>query len=205
MPNEAPTTAPEDEVSALEPGLAASCAPVEEAGDATAGAAATSEAPGALLERELGEARAALARAETRGNELDEKLRAIAGALSRRNHLWASHQGSSDEVGIGARSTQQHKVSASAFVIGREPRSCNLKIEHWAVAPIHAKVEFLDGQYWMIATGPENLIFYNGERVQRKAIFHNNAFWIGGHEVRFTYDDEGLRRALEAMMEGLPR
>jgi hypothetical protein len=203
MPEQAPATLPEEAGAA--PVSLREAEPVAPVVEATAPADAPGEAPLAPLERELGEARLALAAAEARARALDEKLQTIAAALSRRNHLWASHQGDTDEVGRGARSTQQHKVSASAFIIGREPLSCNLRIEHWAVAPIHAKVEFLDGQYWLIATGPENLIFHNGQRVQRKSIAHNDAFWIGGHEVRFTYDDEGLRRALETMMEGMGR
>ena len=82
---------------------------------------------------------------------------------------------------------QLYPVNKDHFIIGRGKQTSDLTIKDPNVSRQHAVVEFANGQYIISDLGSTNGIEYQGQRVQRRAIFDGDVVKICDHELLFSF------------------
>ncbi len=84
----------------------------------------------------------------------------------------------------------RYVVTKDRFVIGRGKSSADIVVRDPNVSRMHAMVEFLNGQYYIVDMGSTNGIEYGGQRIARKAIAQHDIVYLCGHELRFVYETQ---------------
>jgi hypothetical protein len=80
-----------------------------------------------------------------------------------------------------------HRVTNSRFIIGGDRATCDLAIKGGRIARAHAAVIHRSGVYYLKDLGSSTGIEYRGMRIDSKRIDDDDAFQLGGHELRFAY------------------
>lgn len=86
---------------------------------------------------------------------------------------------------------RHHQVKRPRFVIGRDPRAVDLVINDGYVSPRHAAVIYRGDAYYIEDLDSTHGVTYRGMRIENKRIDEGDVFEIGGHELRFTYLEDG--------------
>jgi hypothetical protein len=79
------------------------------------------------------------------------------------------------------------RVTKSPFIIGSHRATCDLAIKDGRSAREHAAVIHRNGAHYLKDLGSPHGIEYRGMRIDSKRIDDDDAFRLGGHEVRFAY------------------
>jgi len=82
---------------------------------------------------------------------------------------------------------QRHELT-DRFVIGRGSKGVDLTIRDPNVSRQHCMVEKTQGQFFIVDMGSTNGVEFNGQRVQRKALYDGERYDVCGHEIRFALE-----------------
>lgn len=86
---------------------------------------------------------------------------------------------------------RHHPVKRPRFVIGRDRRAVDLVIDDGHVSPEHAAVIYRGDAYHLEDLDSTHGVTCRGMRIGNKRIEEGDVFEIGGHELRFTYLEDG--------------
>jgi hypothetical protein len=83
---------------------------------------------------------------------------------------------------------RSYPITRDEFLIGCDRKAVHLAIEDGNVSRLHAAVIRRDGAYYIKDLGSTHGILYKGMRIDNKRIDDGDAFEIGGHQLRFTFE-----------------
>jgi len=86
---------------------------------------------------------------------------------------------------------RRYRVTHDSFVIGRASKTADLVIKDGMISRKHAAVIYRDGRYYLKDLSSTQGIRYKGMLIDNKRIDEGDVFEIGGHELRFTYREDG--------------
>lgn len=89
-------------------------------------------------------------------------------------------------------------VSEERVVLGRAP-DCNIVLEHAAVSRLHAKIEWVDGDFFIEDLQSRNGVRVNGQSSVRHRLRDNDLIKICGYHLAF--EDEGSRDEPQAPVD----
>jgi hypothetical protein len=86
---------------------------------------------------------------------------------------------------------REHPIVTQRFVIGRDPRYCDLAIRDGMVSRQHAEVVARNGAHYVKDLGSAHGIEYKGMRIDHKRIEDGDVFRIAEYELRFELRVDG--------------
>ena len=93
---------------------------------------------------------------------------------------------------------QVFEVRAASVVLGRSP-DCAIVLDHAAVSRLHAKIECVDGSFYIEDLKSRNGVRINGQTSVRHQLRDNDLIKICGYHLSF--EDERFREAEESSVD----
>ncbi len=98
----------------------------------------------------------------------------------------ALHQQAGPVAFLVARgNNKEYAVNQGECAIGRDPKSCQVVLDHESVSGQHAKIKQEQGHFWLYDMGSTNGTYLNERRIQRQRLEDGDKVAFGG--VKFMF------------------